>query len=147
MNAESRFEALAELAVHGANVQSGQIVAVNARLGQEELARAVAAAAYRRGALFVDVSYFDPWVKRARIENADPETLGFVPPWYGGRLLALAEHDAARVALAGITDRDALAGLDPALAGRDALPWLKETSRIISERSTNWTAVPCPHPE
>src|SRR5215831_13854823 len=130
MNAGSRFEALAELAVHGANVQSGQIVAVNARVGQEQLARAVAAAAYRRGAVFVDVAYFDPWVKRARIENADPDTLGFVPPWYGGRLEAL----------------DALAGLDPELAGRDALPWLKETSRIVSERSTNWTAVPCPHP-
>ena len=82
---DDRFQALAELAVHGANVQPGQVVAVGATVGQEELARAVAAAAYRRGALFVDVTYFDPYVKRARIEHADPETLGFVPPWYGAR--------------------------------------------------------------
>ena len=80
---DDRFQALAELAVHGANVQPGQVVAVGATIGQEELARAVAEAAYKRGALFVDVAYFDPYVKRARIEHADPETLEFVPPWYG----------------------------------------------------------------
>ena len=72
---DDRFHALAELAVHGANVQPGQVVAVGATVGQEELARAIAEAAYRRGALFVDVAYFDPYVKRARIEHADPETL------------------------------------------------------------------------
>ena len=66
-----RWTRLAELAVHGANIQAGQIVLVTAEIGQEELARAVAAAAYDRGAKFVDVDYFDPWVKRARIEHAD----------------------------------------------------------------------------
>ena len=72
---DDRLIALAELAVHGANVQPGQVVAVSAELGQEELARAVAEAGYKRGAIFVDVVYFDPYVKRARIEHADPETL------------------------------------------------------------------------
>jgi aminopeptidase len=143
----SRFQALAELSVHGANVQKGQVVAVGAAVGQEELARAVAAAAYRRGAVFVDVTYFDPYVKRARIENADPETLDFVPPWYGERLLALAERADARISLTGIVSPEAFEGLDPALVGRDLLPWLKETSQIIGSRATNWTAVPCPHPE
>jgi aminopeptidase len=37
-------------------------------------------------------------------------------------------------------------GLDPELLGRDQLPGLKETSRVIGERATNWTIVPCPHP-
>src|SRR5579864_5259172 len=124
MTGDARFDALAELAVHGANVQSGQIVAVGATVGQEEAVRAVARAAYRRGALFVDVAYFDPWVKRARIELADPETLSFVPPWFGDRLLALAEHNSARVSLNGVVSPSALAGLDPALVGRDRLPWL-----------------------
>ena len=53
----------------------------SAELGQETLARAVAAAAYRRGAKFVDVVYFDPYLKRARIEHADRDTLDFVPTW------------------------------------------------------------------
>ena len=73
-------------------------------IGQEELARAVAKAAYKRGAIFVDVAYFDPYVKRARIEHADPDTLEFVPPWYGDRVELLAERGDARIALAGVVD-------------------------------------------
>jgi aminopeptidase len=144
---DERFDALAELAVHGANVQRGQVVAVGASVGQEELARAIAGAAYRRGALFVDVSYFDPRVKRARIENADPDTLGFVPPWYGARLEALAERGDCRISLSGIADPAPYEGLDPVLVGRDALPSLKESAKVVNERSTNWCIVPCPHRE
>jgi len=143
---DDRFSALAELAVQGANVQSGQVVAINATLGQEELARAIAAAAYQRGARYVDVVYFDPLVKRARISGADPATLDYVPPWYVERLNTLAEHGDARISLAGIAAPGALDGLDPALLGRDQLPWLKEVSRVVDERATNWTIVPCPHP-
>ena len=142
---DERFQALAELAVHGANVQAGQVVAVGAEIGQEELARAIAAAAYARGAKFVDVSYFDPYVKRARVELGDPDTLDYVPPWLVARLEALAEHGDARIGISGIVSPNALDGVDKALAGRDRLPWLKETGRIVSERSTNWTIVPCPH--
>ena len=127
---DDRFEALAELAVHGANVQPGQVVGVAATIGQEELARAVAAAAYRRGALFVDVAYFDPYVKRARIEHADPDTLEFVPPWYGARMLERsASADAPGSASAASSAPTRSTGLDPALLGRDQLPWLKETAK------------------
>ena len=144
---DDRFEALAELAVHGANVQPGQVVAVAAQLGQEELARATAAAAYARGALFVDVAYFDPFVKRARLERAEPDTLDFVPSWYGARMDAIAERGDARIHFTGSVAPNALAGLDPALTGRDQLPYLKEIPRIVGERTTNWCFVPCPHPE
>ena len=54
-----RFTRLAELSVHGANVQEGQIVLVGDEIGLEEQARATAEAAYKRGAKFVDVAYFD----------------------------------------------------------------------------------------
>src|SRR6266545_2757769 len=49
--------------------------------GLEEQARATAEAAYKRGAKFVDVAYFDPYLKRVRIESASPDTLDFVPQW------------------------------------------------------------------
>jgi aminopeptidase len=143
---DQRFVRLAELSVHGANVQPGQIVIVGAELGQEDLARALAAAAYDRGAKFVDVNYFDPFVKRARIEHADPETLEFVPSWYGDRMLAHAEGKGARVTIAGSTTPNLLDDLDNALVGRDRLPYLKEVPKIVGERSTNWCIVPCPHP-
>ncbi len=144
---DALFEAIGELAVHGANVQPGQILGVTATIGQEELARAVAAAAYKRGALFVDVFYYDPFVKRARIEHGDPDTFGFVPPWYGDRMLALGDRDSARVGFSGVVWPDALDGLDSELLGRDQLPWLGETIKVIDDRSTNWCGIACPHPQ
>lgn len=138
-------ERLADLVVeHGANVQPGQVVAISSEVGKEELTRAIARSAYRRGARFVDVSWFDVHVKRARIEHADPETLSFVPPWYGARLLALGEERAAAIALTGPVAPGLLDDLDPALVGRDRLPQLAETVKLVNERLVNWTAVPCP---
>ena len=141
----ARYQRLAELAVHGANVQEGQSVLVNCELGHAQLARAVAAAAYERGALFVDVSYFDPYVKRARVQHADPDTLEFVPEWYGRRMLEHAEVHGARVTLTGPTAPNLLDGLDASLVGRDRLPYLSEIPKIVSERTTNWCIAPCPH--
>ena len=142
--ADDRWQRLAELAVHGANVQPGQVVLVTAELGQEELARPVAAACYEAGAKFVDVSYFDPFLKRERIAHADPSTIEYVPDWYGQRLLTLADGRGARVSLTGPTEPGLMDGLDPTLVGKDRLPWLKEVSKVVSERTTNWTIVPCP---
>jgi aminopeptidase len=138
---------LADLAIgFGANLQPGQIVAVGGEPGKEYLVRAIAESAYRHGARFVDVSWFDPWVKRARIEHAAEDTLDFVPPWYGERVLALGEHRAARVALSGPTAPGLLEDLDPVRAGRDRLPSVKESGQVVNDRTTNWTIVPCPTP-
>jgi aminopeptidase len=138
-------ERLAELLVgFGANVQPDQIVSVNCEPGKEPYARAVAASAYKHGARFVDVSWFDPWVKRARIEHAREETLDFVPPWYGDRMIALGEHRAARIGLSGPIAPGLLDDLDPARAGRDQLPMLKESGKLVGERTTNWTIGPAP---
>jgi aminopeptidase len=139
-----RWTRLAQLAVHGANVQEGQVVLVTGEIGHEEMARAVAAAAYDRGAKFVDVSYFDPWVKRARIEHANPDTITYVPDWYGERMLQHAEMGGARVTIAGPVSPNALDGVDLTLAGKDLLPRLKELSKIVGDRSTNWCIAPCP---
>ena len=139
------MERFAELIVgFGANVQPGQVVAVGTEPGKEPLTRAIAAAAYRRGARFVDVASFDVHVKRARIEHADPESLDYVPPWYGERILALGEHRAARIGLSGPVAPGLLEDLDPARVGRDQLPFLAETGQVVNERTTNWTIAPCP---
>jgi len=139
------IERLAELAVaFGANVRTGQIVGLTAELGgHEPLVRAIAEQAYKHGARFVDVNWFDPHVKRARIEHAvDPETLEFVPPWYGNRLLGLARERGALIVVNGATEPGLLDDLDPARVGRDRLPAIKESVGVINERSVNWTIVP-----
>ena len=144
---EATLQRFADLVVGlGANVQRGQIVGIGAELGKEAMVRALAASAYRHGARFVDVNYFDMHVKRARIEHADEDTLDYVPPWYGERLLALGREHGARIGLTGPATPGLLDDLDPRRAGRDHLPALKEAGRIVNERTTNWTAVPCPTP-
>jgi aminopeptidase len=145
LTADALVGRLAELAVDiGANVQPGQIVTVSADLGMEELAREVAATAYRRGAKYVDVTFFDARVKRARIEHADGETLAFVPPWYGGRVRELGRCHSARVVLTAAPDPDVLRGLDPKRLGRDNLPAVADWMEVLSERTVNWTIVPAP---
>src|SRR3954454_4896139 len=141
------LERLADLVVgFGANVQEGQIVSVTCEPGKERLTRAIAESAYRRGAKFVDVQWFDPWVKRARIAHAREETLEYVPPWYGWRMKQLGEHHAARIAFSGPTAPGVLDGLDPVRAGRDRLPAIKESVEVLADRTTNWTIVPAPTP-
>jgi aminopeptidase len=138
---------LAELIVRfGANVQPGQIVALRSEPGKEELARAVAEVSYEEGAKFVDLSVFDVYLKRARALHAAPDTLSFVPPWYGEQVLALGEHRAARIALSGPVAPAAMAGIDPNLIGKDRLPSVVESLKVLSDRTTNWTIAPCPTP-
>ena len=137
---------LAELLVgFGANLQPGQILGVTAYLGMEEAARAVARAAYERGAKYVDVFWWDHLVKRERLEHAALETLDFVPPWIEQRMQWLSDERAARVTLTG-TSASIFDGIDPARTGRDLLPYVSAVPRIVNERTTNWTAGPCPNP-
>jgi aminopeptidase len=136
---------MATLAVRlGANVQPGQIVAVSSEPGKEAMARAVAEAAYAAGAKFVDLSVFDVYFKRARALNAERDTLGYVPPWLGERVLALGEERAARISLSGPVAPHALDDVDPQLISLDRLPRVPEAMKVLNDASTNWTIVPCP---
>ena len=144
---EATLERLADLVVgFGANVQQDQIVSVTCEPGKEPLTRAIAASAYRRGAKFVDVAWFDPWVKRARIAHAREETLDFVPDWYGTRILALGDQRAARIGLSGPSAPGLLADLDPVRSGKDRLPAVKESGKVVNDRTTNWSIIPCSTP-
>jgi aminopeptidase len=141
------LERLAELVVgFGANVQRDQIVSVTCEPGKEDLTRAIAASAYRRGAKFVDVAWFDPWVKRARVEHAREETLEFVPDWYGSRILALGDERAARIGLSGPSAPGLLEDLDPVRSGKDRLPAVKESGKVVNDRTTNWSIIPATSP-
>jgi aminopeptidase len=141
----SDVDRLADLLVgFGANLQPGQILGVTAYLGMEDAARAVARAGYKRGAKYVDVFWWDQLVKRARLELADDETLDYIPPWIEHRMEWLSGERAARVTLTG-TSAGVFDGIDPARTGRDLLPYISAVPRIVNERTTNWTAGPCPN--
>ena len=128
----------------GSNVQPGQIVAIGGDVGKEEVVRALAESAYRHGAKFVDASYFDLHVKRARLRYAAEDTLEFVPSWYGERVLALGDQRCARIGLSGPIAPGLLDDIDPAKIGRDQLPFLRESGKVVNDATTNWTIGPCP---
>ncbi len=137
--------ALAELTVRfGANLQPGQIMAIGSEPGKEELTRAIADAAYANGARFVDLFVFDYHLKRSRALNADPDTLDFVPPWYGERMRALGKLRCALVSMTGPVEPHLLDDVAPELIGKDLLPRIRESIEVVNSRTANWTVVPSP---
>jgi aminopeptidase len=137
----------AELAVDfGANLQPGQVVLLSGAPGKERLVRAIAERAYVKGAKFVDLAWFDPWIKRARIEHAPDDTIEYVPPWYGDRILAIGRERGAAITLSGPVAPGLMDDLDPVRSGRDRLPAIRETGEVVSRREINWTILPGPTP-
>ena len=135
----------AELAVDfGANLQPGQIVSLSGAPGKERLVRAIAERAYEKGAKFVDLAWFDPWIKRSRIAHAADDTLEYVPPWYGERILAIGRERGAAITLSGPVAPGLLDDLDPVRSGRDRLPAIRESGEVVSRRELNWTILPGP---
>ena len=51
---------------------------------------------------------------------------------------------ASRIGLSGPAHPGLLADLYARRVGRDQLPMVREAGQVINERTTNWTAVPCP---
>jgi aminopeptidase len=142
---EELLDRYAELIVgFGANVQPDQVVAVEGALDAAPLVRRLARGAYERGARYVDVVYFDAEVKRARIESGPGDSLEWVPPWLGRRMVELGDLDAARIVLSPFVPPGLLGGLDPERAARDRLPTVRELFKVIDDRSIAWTVSPYP---
>ena len=92
---------------------------------------------------FVDVQYFDMHVKRARILDAEEETLDYVPPWYGERLLELGRQRCARIGLSG--PRHARAARRPrSRAAPAATSCPSSARRASSSTSARPTGRSCP---
>jgi aminopeptidase len=126
----------------GANIQPDQTILIIAAPTAAPLVRAIAAEAYAHGARFVDPWYFDPEVKRVRAEHAPEDSLEFIPPWYGERLLKLGEGHGSRISISPNTPPGLMDGVDPKRAGRDQLPALREHYDVINAKTTNWCVVP-----
>jgi len=142
---EELLDRYADLIVSfGANVQPDQVVAVEGLPEAAPLIRRIARGAYERGARYVDVVYFDPLVKRIRIEAAPDDSLAWIPPWLGRRMLDLGELDAARIVLTPLVPPGLLNGADPVRAGRDRLPSVSEVFKVVDDRSVAWTVSPFP---
>jgi aminopeptidase len=142
---DDRIERLARLVVEfGANVQPGQIVDIAAGVAEAELVHAVATLAYQRGAKFVDVVYYDPWLKRARVEHVRDEWLEYVPPWYGERARQFGDEHGSTISLVAPDAPHLFDDLDPTRLGRDVYPRVKEWNEVLDRRTVNWCVAPSP---
>ncbi len=144
--ADQRLESYARLAVQvGLNLQPGQILGINALIEHAPFVRAIAHEAYDAGAKYVDVLYTDQHVRRAHIELADEELLGFSPPWLVARLRELGEVGGALCAIAGNPEPELLADLDGARVGKARMRELAEESLKLTDGLCNWTIVAYPN--
>lgn len=138
-----RIAAMAKLTVRaGANVAPGQDVFVMPHdLDHAPLARAVADEAYRAGARFVSVIYWDQHVKLARLRHAATDSLDYVPGWWDRHLEECRETRSAHIEILGDSDPDLLDDVDPGRAARDTMPWSSPFLPMISSGEVNSTEV------
>jgi aminopeptidase len=141
-----RLAEYARLAVRvGLNLQAGQRLAVNCLVEHVPLVRAVAREAYAAGACFVDVLYSDQHVRRAHIEHADDEHLGWSPPWLVERLQQLGRDGGALLSIGGNPEPELLADLDGARVSRARMRALAEASLELTNGRCNWSIVAYPN--
>ncbi len=128
----------------GVALQPGQDVAINAHLEHADFARLLCDEAYRRGADLVDVWYWDPHTKLARLEHAPSDTLSRTPEWLDDRYRGLASRRGGLVNLTGDPEPDLLRNIDPARAGLDRMPGLTSRFEVQRSHEVQWcfAAVP-----
>jgi aminopeptidase len=148
MTPEERLERYARLAVEvGSNVGEGQVVWVSALPEHAPLVRAVTRIAYEKGAKYVDVDYSDQHVRRARIELAAEDTLGWTPPWMLAKVDHLAEERGALIHIVGDPEPELLADLDGTRVGKTRMRELAERYvAATNKRLINWAIVAYPNP-
>jgi aminopeptidase len=147
MTPEERLERYARLAVEvGANVGAGQVVLIWALPDHAPLVQAIARIAYEKGARYVDVDYADQQVRRARIELADEDTLGWTPPWMLTKIDFLADERGALIQIVGDPEPELLADLDGTRVGKTRMRELAERYlKAANKRLVNWAIVAYPN--
>jgi aminopeptidase len=144
--ADERLEKYARLAVQvGLNLQPGQTLGINALIEHAPLVRAIAREAYAAGARYVDVLYSDQHVRRAHIEHAADDQLGFSPPWLVRRLKELGEIGGALCAITGNPEPDLFGDLDGERVGKARMREVAEASLELTDGLCNWTIVAYPN--
>jgi aminopeptidase len=138
--------AYARLAVRvGVNLQPGQRLAINGLLEHAPLVRAAAAEAYAAGASYVDVSYGDQHVRRAHVEGAAEDMLGWSPPWLVERLRSLGEDGGALLSLSGNPEPDLFRDLDGSRVARARMRDVIEVGYRLTDGLINWSIVAYPN--
>ena len=146
MTGTERLERYARLAVEvGVSLVPGQDLRVAAHPEHLPLVRAIARAAYERGARFVDTAYADPHVLRARVEHSREEDRDWSPPWQLALVDHLSRERGAYVLVTGDPEPELLADLDGASVARTRPKELAERMlAATNDGSIAWTIIGYP---
>ncbi len=126
-------ERYADLLVRtGLNLQPGQSLVISAELEHAPFVRLAAAAAYRTGTRYVDIVWRDTPTARARLVNAQADTLAFYPDYEVARYRQLVDEGWARLALVGPEFPSIFDDVDPQAMRTEAVTRRQKT-RFYSE--------------
>ena len=130
----------------GANVQSGQEVAILCQVEHAPTARAIVREAYKAGARRVIVRYADAHIRRAAIELGPEDMLDKFPEHQLAWVRSWRETRPALIQLTGDAEPELFADLDPALVGKSEPRDLNALYRpLVAERLINWAIVASPN--
>ena len=114
MNFDDKLRDYAELiAVHGLNVQPGQIVNLSGEVPHRDLLLLIGEQCYSRGARCVDIEISDGRIGRQRIDNSEEEHLTYVPDYTREKYDYLVESQAANLKIVGPEFPTVMKGADP----------------------------------
>lgn len=148
MPPQERLDAYARLLVEvGVNLQPGQDLLIGCEPAHLELARAVARAAYRAGARWVDTYVTDEHQRKALIAEGPEESLDWSPPWLLARLDEAAERHAATLRIVGDAEPELFADLDQErVAKAEMRAYRRRSLELVAERKLAWCIAAAPNP-
>jgi aminopeptidase len=106
-------------------IEQGDTLFVQAQPEHRELSVAVAEAAYRAGAQFVDIVTADPLVTRARLLHGSDDALGALSPWSRRRFREVSGPRGALFQIAGEGEGNYLDGVPPERISTDFTRFVK----------------------
>lgn len=146
---QERYEAYADLALDvGLSLQAGQRLWLSMPITAAPLARVIAAAAYRRGARYVEMVWSDDEMTLARFKHAPRDSFTEFPTWHSEAMLAGAKAGDAFLSVRG-TDPKLLKDQDPDLvttAQRVAAENRRPYLAYITSHQVNWCVLSVPIP-
>ncbi|MBT6146541.1 MAG: aminopeptidase, partial [Gemmatimonadetes bacterium] len=146
---QDRLRAYADLALSvGLNLQAGQRLFLSAPIIAADLVHVVAAAAYDRGAILVEVNWTDDELTLARFRHAPRDSFEEFPTWRSDAMVAAAKRGDAFLSLRG-TDPALLKDEDPALVTtvqRVQAENTREYLTYITSHQVNWCVLSVPIP-
>jgi aminopeptidase len=128
-------------------IERGDTLVVQGQPEHRELLVAVAGAAYRAGAQFVDVVTADPLVMRARLLHGTDDAIGALSPWSRRRLREVAGPHGALAAITGEGEAGYLDGVSPERIAADYAGFAKQAAfirRAHLNMRARWTIAAWP---